>query len=112
MRVFVEVHNRTRSDLSLDRLTYRLVAENWFDARGEVKLDRVIIAGASAIVEISVPVQGKPQEMDLHGVPYTLKARLFVTTDKVERSWELNSKGSLASSRHSRLANRRVAAGL
>ncbi len=111
MKVFVEVHNPTRSDLSLDKLSYRLVAEDWFDTRGEVRLERIITAGASAIVEISVPVQERSQELALHGVPYTLKAQLFVTTDKIKRSWNLKSSGSLASSRHSQLANRRVASG-
>ncbi len=112
MKVFVEVHNPTRSDLSLDRLRYRLIAEEWFDSKGEVPLARVIAAGASAIVEISVPVQDRSREQALQGVPYTLDAQLYVTTDKTQRTWELSSKGSLASSRRSSLAERRVAAGL
>jgi hypothetical protein len=114
MKVFVEVHNPTRADLSLKRLRYRLVAKNWFDSRGVVKVDRVIAAGASAIVEILVPVQEGARADAMQGVPYTLDARLFAVSDKTERSWQLKSSGSLASSRRASLAKRhslRVATG-
>lgn len=106
IKVFVEVHNPTRADLSLKRLRYRLVAERWFDSRGEIRVERVIAAGASAIVEILVPIQNGAQADALRGVPYTLNARLYAVADKIERSWQLRSSGALASSRASR-AHRR-----
>lgn len=111
VKVFVEVYNPTRSDLNLERLNYRLVAADWFDSKGVVQVERVISAGASAIVEILVPVREQSKEDSLLGVPYTLKARLYASTDKASRSWELTSKGSLASSRHVRLADRHIAPG-
>ena len=114
MKVFVEVHNPTKANLSLKRLRYRLVAVNWFDSRGEVQVERVIGAGGSAIVEILVPIQKGAEAEALKGVPYTLDARLYAVTDKTERSWKLRSEGSLASSKRGSLANRgsmRVATG-
>ncbi len=111
VKVFVEVHNPTHSDLSLEKLKYRLVAVDWFDSKGVVQVERVIAAGASAIVEILVPVQNQPKKKSRTGVPYTLKARLYASTDKTSRSWELTSKGSLANSRQAQMANRRVASG-
>jgi hypothetical protein len=111
VKVFVEVHNPTHSDLSLERLKYRLVAAEWFDSKGVVQVERVIPAGASAIVEILVPVQDQANARTLRGVPYTLSARLYASTDKASRSWELTSKGELATSRQARVANRRIASG-
>ena len=111
VKVFVEVHNPTHSDLSLERLKYRLVATDWFDSKGVVQVERVIAAGASAIVEILVPVQDQRKLQAHRGVPYTLSGRLYASTDKASRSWQLTSKGSLANSRQARVANRRIARG-
>jgi hypothetical protein len=106
VKVFVEVYNPTRSELSLDRLRYRLQAEDWFDSQGEVQVERVIGAGASAIVEILVPIETGSREQRKGDVPYILDASLYATTDQALRSWELRSKGSLLNSRHIRLADR------
>jgi hypothetical protein len=114
MKVFVEVHNPTKVNLSLKRLRYRLVAESYFDSRGEVRMERVIAAGASAIVEILVPVQQGAETDALRGVPYTLDARLYALADnKTERSWQLRSSGSLARSQSARASGTalRVATG-
>ena len=97
MKVFVEVHNPSGRNLNLRRLEYRLVARDWFDAKGQVSVQRVIAAGASAVVEIAVPVAERPQASSARGVPYTLDARLFAVADKTERSWKLSSRGDLAS---------------
>jgi hypothetical protein len=98
MKLFVEVHNPTGQNLNLQRLQYRLVAETWFDSKGEVLVERMIAAGASAVVEILVPVTDKAKTDNLRGVPYVLDARLFATSDKTERSWKLRAEGALASS--------------
>ena len=103
MKVFVEVHNPTSQDLNLQRLQYRLVAKEWFDSKGEVKVGRTITAGASAVVEILVPVTEQPDRRRMRGVPYTLDARLFAVADKTQRSWKLSAKGALAASQASRI---------
>lgn len=99
MKVFVEVHNPTSRNLSLQRMEYRLVADSWFDTTGEVEVRRTIAGGASAVVEIVVPVADAVEQERLGGVPYTLDARLFAVANKTERSWNLSAKGALASSR-------------
>jgi hypothetical protein len=106
VKVFVEVYNPTRTDLSLEHLSYRLIAEDWFDSKGDVTVERVIAAGASAVVEILVPVTRGTKKQNQAGVPYTLSAQLFATTGQASRSWELRSAGQLANSRHVRLAER------
>ena len=106
VKVFVEVYNPTRTDLSLDHLSYRLVADRWFDSKGEVAVERVIAAGASAVVEILVPVTRNSKKQSRANIPYTLSAQLFATTGQALRSWELSSEGQLTNSKHVRLADR------
>lgn len=98
MKVFVEVHNPTSRNLNLQRMEYRLVADDWFDTKGKVKVQRTIAAGASAVVEILVPMGDTPRSEGMRGVPYTLDARLFAVGDQTERSWRLSAKGALAAS--------------
>ena len=98
MKIFVEVHNPTSRDLSLQRMQYRLTADSWFDSSGLVEVRRTIAGGASAVVEIRVPVSDTAKQEQMRGVPYTLDARLFAVANKTERSWTLTAKGSLASS--------------
>lgn len=100
MKVFVEVHNPTRQSLNLQRIEYHLVAGSWFNSTGRVLIDRVIAAGASAVVEILVPVEGAGEAEPMHGVPYVLDARLFAIADKTKRSWKLRAKGALSNSRN------------
>jgi len=109
MKVFVEVHNPTSQNLNLKRLQYRLVAEEWFDSKGEVNVGRTITAGASAVVEILVPITELPERGSMRGVPYTLDARLFAVTDKMQRSWKLSAKGALAASQGARIRPTQVA---
>ncbi len=109
MKVFVEVHNPTSQNLNLQRLQYRLIAEEWFDSKGEVKVGRIITAGASAVVEILVPVTEGAEQGRMRGVPYTLDARLFAVADKTQRSWKLSAKGALAASQASRIRPTQVA---
>lgn len=96
MKVFVEVHNPTKGNLNLSRLQYRLTAQEWFDSEGIVTVRRTVTAGASAVVEILVPVSEIPNASQMRGVSYTLEARLFATADKTERSWKLSAEGALA----------------
>ncbi|MCP4446924.1 MAG: hypothetical protein GY811_16475 [Myxococcales bacterium] len=109
VKVFVEVHNPTKRDLNLERLRYRLVAKAWFDTSGEVRVRRTVTAGASAVVEILVPVSDLAGQERMRGVPYTLDARLYAVTDKTERSWSLSAKGALASSGGARVQPIQVA---
>ena len=106
VKVFVEVYNPTRTELSLDHLRYQLVAEDWFDSKGVVTVERVIAAGASAVVEILVPVTKSDKQQSRAGIPYRLSAQLFAKTGQALRSWELRSEGELSNTRHVRLANR------
>ena len=98
MKVFVEVHNPTKRHLNLKRLDYRIVAAPWLDATGQVNVKRMIAAGASAVVEIIVPVAKHAELERMRGAAYKLDARLFATSDKTERSWVLSAKGALAAS--------------
>ena len=109
MKVFVEVHNPTSRNLDLQRLEYRLVAEKWFDTTGQVKVQRTISPGASAVVEILVPFSSQSERQTMRGVPYTLSARLFAVADKTERSWRLSASGDLAASTSARLRPVQVA---
>jgi len=99
IQVFVQVQNPTNRDLRLERLDYRLVAERWFDTSGQVSVQRMIAAGASAVVEIRVPIDEQSRNDHMRGVPYTLRARLFAVADKTEHSWNLSAKGALTASR-------------
>lgn len=110
MQVYVEVHNPTSRTLRISRLKYRLVAESWFDSIGQVKVDRLVAAGGSAIVEIEVSVKEEGATRDaMQGVNYTLEGRLFAVADQVERSWKLSSTGALVSSGRSARRGLRVA---
>lgn len=90
--VFVEVHNPTSRDLELSRLEYRLRAQAWFEAAGNVPLHRDIAAGSSAVVEIPVPVKDGDAVED--GVPYTLEGRIFALENEIERSWHVEVEGA------------------
>lgn len=109
MKLFVEVHNPTRQNLNLKRLEYRLVADSWFDSRGEVEVERLVLAGASAVVEIMVPVAERAADGSMRGVPYTLDARLVAVTDKTIRSWKLHASGALSSTQGGHLVRAQVA---
>ena len=109
MRVFVQVHNPTSQNLKLRSLEYRLVADDWFDSRGKVSVERVVLAGASAVVEIRVPISEDADQSSIRGVPYTLDARLFATADKTERSWKLHAAGALANGRNGPMVRTRIA---
>ncbi len=109
MKVFVEVHNPTSQDLNLQRLQYRLVAEQWFDSKGVVNVTRTINPGASAVVEISVPVSEFAGQGSMQGVPYTLDARLYALADKTQRSWKLTAKGALAAAQIAQIRPTQVA---
>jgi len=92
--VFVEVVNPGYHDLELSRLEYRFRASSWFKSEGRVALARQVAPGASAIVEIPVPVQGAPAGA-VAGVPFSLEGRLFARDDRLERSWAVKAKGDL-----------------
>lgn len=102
IKVFVEVHNPTSRNLNLQRMQYRLVADTWFDSTGVVEVRRTIAGGASAVVEIRVPIAENSRKERMQGVPYTLDARLFAVANKTERSWTLSAQGALAASRGAR----------
>jgi len=92
--VFVEVVNPTGRDLRLSRLEYKVRADSWFESSGQVRLERDIGAGSSAVVEIPVPVQqaGATHEGT---IPYTLEGKLFALEDKIERSWNVAVRGAI-----------------
>ncbi len=92
--VFVEVVNPGYHDLELSRLEYRFRASSWFKSEGHVALARQVAPGASAIVEIPVPVKGAPDEV-AGGVPFSLEGKLFARDDRLERSWTVKAKGAL-----------------
>lgn len=99
VQLFVEVHNPTSQSLNLKRLHYRLVSEAWFNGEGEVRVERIIAAGASAVVEILVPIKDESAAEKMQGAPYTLDAQLFTIANKTERSWNVRAKGALTNSR-------------
>ncbi len=109
MKVFVEVHNPTNGNLNLSKLQYRLTAKKWFDSKGVVSVRRTITAGASAVVEILVPVTEALDPESMRGVAYTLDARLFATANKTERSWKLSAAGALADTQSGRVRPTQVA---
>jgi len=90
--LFVEVVNPTRRELYLSHLDYQITADGGFDTKGRVSLVRALGAGASAVIEIPLP-------MDLDDVgtamPYILRGRLVALEDRVERSWRINVTGDL-----------------
>jgi hypothetical protein len=91
--VFVEVVNPTSRDLRLSRLEYKVRADSWFESSGQVRVERDIGAGSSAVVEIPVPVQhGGAHEGT---IPYTLEGKLFALEDKIERSWNVAVRGAI-----------------
>ncbi len=92
--VFVEVINPTRHDLRLSRLEYNFHADSWLDSEGKVGLAREIAPGASAVVEIPVPVRARDGALPA-GVPFTLEGTLFAQDDRFERSWVVHAKGNL-----------------
>ena len=95
LRVFVEVINPTGRDIELSGMDYTLRAERWFDAAGHIALRRSVTARTSAVVEITVPLTGAPDEVA--GVPYRLEGTLFGHSEHVERSWRIRASGALAS---------------
>ena len=100
MRVFIEVINPTKVDFRLSRLEYRLNAESWFRADGEVALSRSIQAGSSAVIEVPVQLSRAPVDGRASGandpVSYSLAGRLFAVTDRVERAWNIEIRGLLS----------------
>jgi len=109
VKVFVEVRNFTKRSINLRRMEYRLVAERWFDAQGKVSVTRTIPAGASAVLEILVPISKNAPKGRMRGVPYSLDARLVAIADKTERSWKLRAKGALSSAGRAGIPRVRVA---
>jgi hypothetical protein len=97
LTVFVEVVNPTGRDLALSRLEYDLSADKLFARKGNVRVERHIGAGSTAIVEISVPVEGKVASQ-LRGVPYRLQGKLFAHADHMERFWTVAVSGELEAS--------------
>lgn len=118
--VFVEVVNPTRRALTLSRLEYRLDAESWFQADGEVLLSRAIAPQSSAIIEVPIRlrrlehgdgmdgVDGMDGMGELAGsrhalaergadnpVTYSLEGRLFAVSEQVQRSWSVEVEGTL-----------------
>ena len=93
--VFVEVVNPGNHDLQLSRLEYRFKASSWFKSEGRVALTRQVAPGASAIVEIPVPVDASGADAGLGGVPFSLEGRLFAQDERLERSWSVKAKGAL-----------------
>jgi hypothetical protein len=95
--VFVEVVNPSSRDLRLSRLEYKVRADSWFESQGQVRVERDIGAGSSAVVEISVPVQHTGAS-HAATVPYTLEGKLFALEDKIERSWNVAVRGAIGRS--------------
>jgi hypothetical protein len=97
LTVFVEVVNPTGRDLSLSRLEYDLSADRLFARRGSVAVERQIAAGATAVVEIAVPVERNIASR-LAGVPYRLAGKLYAHADHMERFWNVEVRGELEAS--------------
>lgn len=91
--VFVEVVNPTGRDLRLSRLEYKVRADSWFETSGQVRVERDVGAGSSAVVEIPVPVQQAGAHEGT--IPYTLEGKLFALEDKIERSWNVAVRGAI-----------------
>lgn len=93
--VFVEVVNPGQRELQLSRLEYQFQASKWLSSQGRVALARNIAPGASAIVEIPVPVEKVAEGTGKDGLGFTLQGRLFAQDDQLERSWSVKAKGAL-----------------
>jgi hypothetical protein len=94
--VFVEVVNPTGRDIRLSRLEYKVHADSWFESAGQVRVERDVGAGSSAVVEIPVPVQHSGTAR-AGTIPYTLEGKLFALEDKIERSWKVAVRGAIGS---------------
>jgi hypothetical protein len=92
--VLVEVVNPTGRDIQLSRLEYKVRADSWFETAGQVRVERDIGAGSSAVVEIPVPVQHAGTARP-GAIPYTLEGKLFALEDKIERSWKVKARGAI-----------------
>lgn len=118
--VFVEIVNPTARELTVSRLEYRLDADSWFQADGELALARNIGPQSSAIVEVPVRLQRlvnrDASASETAGAPinYSLQGRLFALTERVQRSWPIAVEGVLspkavANARHARPIQLRIA---
>lgn len=94
--VFVEVQNPTKRPIELSRLQYRLEAEQWFDAAGNIPLDRSVSPGASAVLEIPVHFESDADPDALGAeIAYRLQGTLFVTAGSREARWPVRAKGAI-----------------
>ena len=92
--VFVEVVNQSDREIRLSRLDYDFRASQWFSSDGQVALSRFVAPGASAVVEIGVPIETREQRSE--DVNFTLAGRLYAQDDRLERSWSVKAKGALS----------------
>ncbi len=89
--LFVEVTNPTQRPLELSRLRYNVQGPEEFKAQGEVRLERNVTAGASAIIE--VPIQ--TWHVAASGGPIILTGRLYARDESIERSWKISARGAM-----------------
>lgn len=96
--VVVDIHNPTGTQLRLSGLDYRFQADPWFEASGTVVLRRALPAGASATVEIPVPVKDTVFRGSTlaQGVRYRLKGRLRAYEGPVEVTYRVDTSGEVA----------------
>ena len=90
--VYIEVANPSSRDLQLARLEYQLRTPRSIDAEGEVDLSRAVAAGASAVIEIAVPVESRELK---RGLSYELRGVLVAVENDTERSWRVAAEGAL-----------------
>ena len=93
--VFLEVLNRTGRELKLSRFEYDLRAPPWFEAAGAAPLARSIDADSSAVIEVPIPDGAAGGDLSGDDVAYELEGRLVALEDKTERSWAVDSHGTL-----------------
>lgn len=99
--VFVQVVNPTNQGMTLSRLEYRLDAESWFQANGEVALARPVGPQSATVVQVPVRMRRltDPAAAANDGdeaIAYSLQGRLFAVSERVQRSWDVKVKGTLS----------------
>lgn len=89
--LYVQVVNRARRPMRLERLSYTFGADGAGHA-SNIELGRNVAAGSSVVVEVPVDLLA-PAPGD---APLTLRGRLFATLDDIEQSFPIAMQADLA----------------
>ncbi len=88
--VMVEVHNPTGTTIHLSRFAFRYTREGSVaPVVGHVALDRAILPGHLAVIDVPVPVAAAMRHR------YTLHGTLRGFAGETEMSWQVASRGEL-----------------